>query len=203
VRTSNAGQCLFTGIVSPERAARVARELLSHEGFSGWGVRTLATGEARYNPMSYHDGSVWPHDNALIAAGMARYNMTDAALRIMEGMYAASLFIDLRRLPELFCGFPRRHGEGPTAYPVACSPQAWASASVFLMRQACLGVEVDAVRRQVRFTHSRLPDFIEELWISDLQVGDASLDLVLQRRTNDVGISVLHKHGAVEVVAIK
>ena len=203
VRTSNAGQCLFTGIVSPERAARVARELLSHEGFSGWGVRTLATGEARYNPMSYHDGSVWPHDNALIAAGMARYNMTDAALRIMEGMYAASLFIDLRRLPELFCGFPRRHGEGPTAYPVACSPQAWASASVFLMLQACLGVEVDAVRRQVRFTHSRLPDFIEELWISDLQVGDASLDLVLQRRTNDVGISVLHKRGAVEVVAIK
>ena len=203
VRTSNAGQCLYTGIVSRERASRVADGLLSHEGFSGWGVRTVATNESRYNPMSYHDGSVWPHDNAIIAAGMARYQMTDAALRILEGMYAASLFIDLRRLPELFCGFPRRHGEGPTAYPVACSPQAWASASVFLLLQACLGVEVDTLSQEVRFTHSRLPDFIEELWISDLQVGEASLDLVLQRRTNDVGISVLHKRGEVGVVAVK
>ncbi len=203
VRTSNAGQCLYSGIVSRERASRVADGLLSHEGFSGWGVRTVATNESRYNPMSYHDGSVWPHDNAIIAAGMARYQMTDAALRILEGMYAASLFIDLRRLPELFCGFPRRHGEGPTAYPVACSPQAWASASVFLLLQACLGVEVDTLSQEVRFTHSRLPDFIEELWISDLQVGEASLDLVLQRRTNDVGISVLHKRGEVGVVAVK
>jgi glycogen debranching enzyme len=203
VRTSNAGQCLYTGIVGEDRASRLADGLLSHEGFSGWGVRTVATTESRYNPMSYHNGSVWPHDNAIIAAGMARYEMTDAALRILEGMYAASLFIDLRRLPELFCGFARRHGEGPTAYPVACSPQAWASASVFLLLQACLGVEVDAVSQEVRFTHSRLPDFIEELWISDLQVGDASLDLVLQRRTNDVGISVLHKRGEVGVVAIK
>ncbi len=203
VRTSNAGQCLYTGIVNQDRALRLADGLLSHEGFSGWGVRTVATTESRYNPMSYHDGSVWPHDNAIIAAGMARYQMTDAALRILEGMYAASLFIDLRRLPELFCGFPRRHGEGPTAYPVACSPQAWASASVFLLLQACLGLEVDALSHEVRFTHSRLPDFIEELWISDLRVGDAALDLLLQRRTNDVGISVLHKRGEVGVVAVK
>ncbi len=203
VRTSNAGQCLFTGIVTPERAARVVAGLLTPEGFSGWGVRTVATTEQRYNPMSYHDGSVWPHDNAIIASGMARYGMIDAALRILEGMYAASLFIDLRRLPELFCGFSRSHGEGPTAYPVACSPQAWASASVFLLLQACLGVEVDVLGRQVRFTHARLPDFIEELWISDLRVGDASLDLAFQRRTNDVGISVLHKRGDVEVVAVK
>ncbi len=203
IRTSNPGHCLYTGIAAADRAARVAEGLLSAEGFSGWGVRTVATGEPRYNPMSYHDGSVWPHDNAIIAAGMARYNMTDAALRILEAMYAASLFIDLRRLPELFCGFPRRHGEGPTAYPVACSPQAWASASVFLLLQACLGVEVDAIARQVRFSNPRLPDFIEELWISNLQVGDATVDLALQRRTNDVGISVLHKQGDVEIVAVK
>lgn len=203
VRTSNPGHCLYTGIVDPARAERVARGLLSPDGFSGWGVRTVAAGESRYNPMSYHDGSVWPHDNAIIAAGMARYGMTDAALRILEAMYHASLFIDLQRLPELFCGFPRRGGEGPTAYPVACSPQAWASASVFLLLEACLGVEIDAPGREVRFSHARLPDFIEELWISGLRIGDASLDLVLQRRTDDVGITVLHKRGDVRVVAVK
>ncbi len=203
VRTSNAGHALFTAIASPDRAARVAEGLLTSNAFSGWGIRTVARGESRYNPMSYHDGSVWPHDNALIAAGMARYGLTDAALRILEAMFDASLFIDLRRLPELFCGFPRRPGEGPTAYPVACSPQAWAAGSVFLLLQACLGVEVDGLGGQVRFSHSRLPDFIEELWISDLKVGAGSIDLALQRRTNDVGISVLHKRGAVEVVSVK
>ena len=203
IRTSNPGHCLYTGIVEPQRAKRVAQGLLSPEGFSGWGVRTLAADLPRYNPMSYHDGSVWPHDNAIIAAGMARYGMTDAALRILEAMYAASLFIDLRRLPELFCGFPRRAGEGPTAYPVACSPQAWASGSVFLLLQACLGVDIDAPAGEVRFNRARLPDFVEELWISGLRVGDASLDLVVARRTDDVGITVLHKQGDVRVVAVK
>jgi glycogen debranching enzyme len=203
VLTSNPGHCLYTRIADLERGQRVIETLLSPRGFSGWGVRTVATGEARYNPMSYHDGSVWPHDNAIAAAGMARYGRTDGALRILESMFAASQMIDLRRLPELFCGFERRHGEGPTAYPVACSPQSWASASVLLMLQACLGLEIDAPEGQVRFTQPRLPDPVEELWISDLQVGDAKLDLVLQRRPGDVGISVLNKSGSVQVISIK
>src|SRR5205823_2033432 len=139
VRTSNAGHCLLTGIAAPERALRVARTLLSHDSFSGWGIRTVAAREARYNPMSYHNGSIWPHDNAPIAAGLARYGLKDEALRVMNAMFDASLFFDMHRLPELFCGFERRAGEGPTLYPVACAPQAWAAAAIFLLLQACLG----------------------------------------------------------------
>ena len=127
VRTSNAGHALLTGIAMPERAGAVVASLMDGASFSGWGVRTLATSEARYNPMSYHNGSVWPHDNALIAAGFARYGFSDEAARIFEGLFAASTYIDLRRLPELFCGFARQRTRGPTFYPVACSPQAWAA----------------------------------------------------------------------------
>jgi glycogen debranching enzyme len=203
VRTSNPGHCLYTQIAGLERGHRVVDALLSPDGFSGWGVRTVAVGEPRYNPMSYHDGSVWPHDNASAAAGMARYGKTDGAMRILESMFAASQFIDLRRLPELFCGFDRRHGEGPTAYPVACAPQSWASASVFLMLQACLGLEIDAPGGKVRCHQPRLPDMIGELWITNLEVGDAALDLVLQRHTDDVGISVLNKRGNVQVITVK
>ena len=136
VRASNAGQCLFTGIAAPQRARQVADQLLSETFFTGWGVRTVATSEARYNPMSYHNGSVWPHDTALIALGFSRYGLRDAAAQLLTGLFDASSFVDLGRLPELFCGFPRRPGEGPTRYPVACAPQTWASASVFLLLQA-------------------------------------------------------------------
>src|SRR5262249_25545987 len=151
VRTSNAGQCLFTGIASPDRAWRVARTLLSPESFSGWGVRTVAASEARYNPMAYHNGSVWPHDNALIAQGFARYGLGEKALQILTGLFEAGLYFDLQRMPELFCGFPRHPGEGPILYPVACAPQAWSAASVFLLLQACLGLGVNGPEAQVSF----------------------------------------------------
>src|SRR5262249_27503072 len=137
VRTSNAGQCLFTGIADPGRARRVAGTLLSPASFSGWGVRTVAASEARYNPMAYHNGSVWPHDNALIALGLARYGLAEEALAIWAGLFEAGLYFDLHRMPELFCGFPKDPGEGPVGYPVACSPQAWSAASVFLLFPAC------------------------------------------------------------------
>src|SRR5438874_4988278 len=114
IRTSNAGHCLFAGIANPERARRVAYTLTNERSFSGWGVRTVAEGEARYNPMSYHDGSVWPHDNALVAGGLALYGFKDYALKILMALFDASIFLDLHRLPELFCGFNRRPGEGPT-----------------------------------------------------------------------------------------
>ena len=178
VRTSNAGQCLFTGVVSPERAGHVARTLLAPESFSGWGVRTVASSEARYNPMSYHNGSVWPHDNALIAWGLDRYGLKDGAAEIAGGLLGASPFLDLHRMPELFCGFSRRPGEGPTLYPVACAPQAWSAAAVFLLVQSCLGLTANALERQVCFREPRLPPGVRELHIEGLRVGEASVDLL-------------------------
>src|SRR5262249_49371194 len=141
VRASNAGHCLLTGIASPEHAARTARTLLGDDFFTGWGVRTVAASEARYNPMSYHNGSVWPHDNALIACGLSRYGLREPVLAILSGLFEASHFLELQRMPELFCGFARRNGSGPTLYPVACAPQAWAAGAVYLLLQACLGLE--------------------------------------------------------------
>ena len=122
VRTSNPGHCLYTGIASADHAFCVAHSLLKKEFFSGWGIRTLASGEARYNPLSYHNGSIWPHDNALIAAGLARYGFKDMAGEVLSGLLAVSTFVDLNRLPELFCGLDRRAREGPTLYPGGMCP---------------------------------------------------------------------------------
>jgi glycogen debranching enzyme len=188
VVASNAGHCLFTGIANDEYARRVADTLLSPDCFSGWGVRTLGTREVRYNPMAYHNGSVWPHDNALVAAGLANYGLKEAANKIMTGLFDASVFFDLHRLPELFCGFPRREGEGPTHYPAACAPQAWAAASVFLLVQACLGLSIDASRSTVTFASPLLPPFLEEIHIKQLKVGQASLDLVIDRVFRGIGV---------------
>ncbi len=201
VRTSNAGHCLFAGIASQEHASRVAQTLMGEDFFSGWGIRTVAGSEVRYNPISYHNGSVWPHDNALIAAGMARYGMKDRALKILASLYDASLFVDLARLPELFCGFARRAGEGPTPYSVACAPQSWSAATVFLLLQACLGLSIDADNAQVRFSHPRLPEFLKEVKIQNLHVGKSSLDLLIEGRDQDVGVDVLRLDGDVDVSA--
>ena len=204
VRSSNPGHCLAAGIVRPDRAARVASALMAPDGFSGWGVRTIDARELRYNPMSYHNGSVWPHDNAIIAAGMDRYRFKDHTLRLLEGLYEACRFFDLNRMPELFCGFPRRSGQGPTLYPVACSPQAWSAAAVYLLLGSCLGVQVDAVRRQVRFDRPVLPEFLPQVRIRNLHVtADSMLDLVLLRHGRDVGVNVIRREGDIEVVAIK
>ncbi|HEY4310014.1 MAG TPA: amylo-alpha-1,6-glucosidase [Pirellulales bacterium] len=203
VRASNAGHALFSGIALPERAPLVAQTLLDDTSYSGWGIRTVSTVEKRYNPMAYHDGSIWPHDNALIAHGFARYGLQECALHVMRGLFDASTFFELRRTPELFCGFPRRRGEGPTLYPVACSPQSWAAGAVFFMLQSCLGLSIDAPRRQIRFTRPVLPDSLTCMTIKDLHVGDAVADLVLDRYAHDVGISVTRKDGDLEIVAIK
>jgi glycogen debranching enzyme len=203
VRTSNAGHCLFTGIASPERARRVARTLLGPESFSGWGVRTVATCESRYNPMSYHNGSVWPHDNAMIAQGLARYGQAEQALQIWTGLFEAALHFDLHRMPELFCGFPHDSGEGPVPYPVACAPQAWSAASVFLLLQACLGLEINGLEAQVRFTRPQLPASLGELRIHNLEVAGASVDLLLLRHDYDVGVNVLRRDGELQIVVVK
>jgi glycogen debranching enzyme len=188
IKASDAGHCLFTGIATVEYARRVAETLLSDGSFSGWGVRTLDMEEVRYNPMAYHNGSVWPHDNAIIAAGLARYGCNDGIHKIMSGLFDASLFFDLQRLPELFCGFGRRIGEGPTLYPVACSPQAWAAGSVFLLLQTCLGISIQANQSTVCLTSPSLPEFVAEVHIDNLAVGSGTVGLVMDRALRGIGV---------------
>jgi glycogen debranching enzyme len=202
VRTSNAGHCLFAGIAGQEPASAMARTLLADSSFSGWGIRTVADGEVRYNPMSYHNGSVWPHDNALIAYGLARYGFKDAVLKVFQGLFDASVPADFHRLPELFCGFPRRPGEGPTLYPVACSPQSWSSASIYLLLQACLGIEINGRDGTIQFTNPVLPAFLQEVRITNLKIGKGSIDLLLQYHDHDVGINVLRKTRDIRVLAV-
>jgi glycogen debranching enzyme len=139
----------------------------------------------------------------MIAAGFARYGLRDEALTVLSGLFDASYFMDLHRLPELFCGFPRRPGESPTRYPVACNPQSWSSAAVYLLLEAVLGLDIVASRRLVRFTRPRLPSFLEEVSIKNLRVGDATVDLHLERHTDDAGINVVRRTGEVEIVAVK
>ncbi|MDE1932301.1 MAG: amylo-alpha-1,6-glucosidase, partial [Alphaproteobacteria bacterium] len=181
VVSSNAGHALFAGIAEPSRARQVAASLLGRESFSGWGVRTLAASARRYNPMSYHNGSVWPHDNALVALGLARYGLKREALAIFDALFAAVQHMDLLRPPELFCGFARRHGVGPTRYPVACSPQAWASATPLALVEACLGLHCDSVRSEIRLENPILPRDIDELRLRRIRIGDGEVDLLLRR----------------------
>ena len=201
--SSNAGQCLFTGICAPERAARLSERLMAGDMFSGWGIRTVAAGQRRYNPMSYHNGSVWPHDNALAALGMSRSGFARHACRVLSALFDASQAMEIYRLPELFCGFHRRPGEGPTLYPVACSPQAWAAGAVFMLLQASIGMTVDGRMRQVRFAHGELPECLDWVQIDNLKVDDASVDLRIERHGHDLGVAVTARRGDVEVVVLK
>ena len=203
VRTTNPGQCLFTGIVRPDRARLVGASLLGPACFSGWGLRTVYEGEARYNPMSYHNGSVWPQDTALAAWGLARYGMGDLALRVWDGMFAAGTSFDLHRMPELFCGFTRSTAEGPIPYPVACAPQAWSAASVFMLLQACLGIDVTGPDATVSLTDPRLPAAIDRLTIENLVVGRGTVDLLLVRHGEDVGVNVTRRVGEVRTIVVK
>jgi glycogen debranching enzyme len=200
VRASNAGHALLGGLASPERALAVADTLMAPGFFSGWGIRTLAEGEARYNPASYHNGSIWPHDNGLIALGFAHYGLKQHLLRLMTGLFDAVQYIELRRLPELFCGFARRPGMAPTAYPVACSPQAWSAAALFAVLGGALGVSFAPHERQIRFRRPTLPLWLDELKISNLRLCESSVDLVLRRSHDDVGLTVVRRDGPVEIV---
>lgn len=200
VRTSNPGHCLYSGIATPEHATRIARALLAPDFFSGWGVRTVAVSESRYNPVSYHNGSVWPHDNALIALGISNYGFRDLAARILSGFMDVSAHVDLHRLPELLCGLERPSGEGPTLYPVACAPQAWAAGAVFMLLEACLGLSIDAPSKRLILERSYLPPVISQLWIRRLEVGSASIDLYFERKDNTVRVEIMEKRGEVEVL---
>jgi glycogen debranching enzyme len=199
VRTSNSGQVLFTGIAQPDHAAIVAGTLLAPDLFSGWGIRTVSRREIRYNPMSYHNGSVWPHDNALISLGLARAGAKDAVNEIFHGLFDAATYMDLHRLPELFCGFQRPRNRGPTRYPVACTPQAWASAAPFCLLQAALGIEVDPVAQELRLRDPSLPKFLNEVMLRDLHIGDGSVDILVRRDGGGVSVSVLRTRGPIQV----
>ena len=202
VRSSNAGQVLFTGIARPQRARAVVDSIMRTQFFSGWGIRTIANSESRYNPMSYHNGSVWPHDNALIALGMARYGLKSPIERVFKGLFDAATYMDLRRLPELFCGFQRARGRGPTLYPVACSPQAWASATPFTLIEASLGLEFDPAANQIYLRNPRLPSFLEQLVLRNLQLREASVDIKLRRHPNGVSVEILRQEGDVQVSVV-
>ena len=180
IRTSNAGHLLFVGLPSQERAARVAERLMSGPMYSGWGVRTLANDEVGFNPMSYHNGSVWPHDTAICAAGLARYGHKEAVTKLTSGIFEAALQFRLR-LPELFCGFARSPGDTPVPYPVACMPQAWSAGAPFMLVQACLGLSVDGWKGRVIVDRPTLPIGIDSLTVRRLRVGESEVDVLFQR----------------------
>ena len=203
VRSSNAGHALFTGIASADRAKRVAATLLSKQGFSGWGIRTLAQGEARFNPMSYHNGSIWPHDNAAIAIGFARYNLKHEAARVFVGLFDAAKQQEMRRLPELFCGFVRRPGREPTPYPVACSPQAWAASSVFGVLGACLGLEQAHAEDEFRVRNPIMPTFLDEIVLRNVRLGSSQADFRMHRYGDDVSTNVLDRKGTAKILVVK
>jgi glycogen debranching enzyme len=202
VRTSNAGHLLFCGMIQRERARLVTDGLMRPQFFSGWGIRTVASGEARYNPMSYHNGSVWPHDNSMIALGFSHYGFKHATDRVFRGMFDAASYMELSRLPELFCGFRRAPSQGPTLYPVACAPQAWASATPFALLDASLGLEFDPASNEIRLRNPGLPAFLDEVIVRNLRLGSSSVDLRFHRHGDEVSVRVLHSQGQIRVSAV-
>lgn len=202
VAASSAGHCLFATIATPARAAAVCDRLMREDMFNGWGVRTIGAGERRYNPLSYHNGSVWPHDNALIACGLSAYGHKEAAAKITSGLYECALYMELHRLPELFCGFDKRPDKGPTLYPVACSPQSWAAVSSFLLVAACLGISIDAVGNRVVFRNPILPEPVKRVSIRNLRVGNSELDLSVRRYSAGTTVRVERRDGDIEVLSI-
>jgi len=202
VRTimSNPGHGLYCGIVDEDKATPLAKRLLAPDMFSGWGIRTLSKAAAAYNPMSYHNGSVWPHDNALIAAGLKRYGFARSTNRVATAIFDAAIQADYLRLPELFCGFTRRTPNRPVSYPVACSPQAWAAGSPFLMLQAMLGLSAQAHLNLVTVNKPHLPTWLNTVEVRNLSVGDSRISLVFRREGEITSFSLLSREGRIRVV---
>jgi glycogen debranching enzyme len=200
VISSNPGHCLWSGIVSPSRAEAVARRLLADDMFTGWGIRTLSSRERLYNPMSYHNGSVWPHDTTLAAVGMARYGLVEPFMTLATALFQAVYHVDGARLPELFCGFPRAFDHGPTRYPVACSPQAWAAGVVFHLVSGMLGFEADAAENRLTLHRPSLPAWLGWLEIRGLRLAKSRLDLRITRGREGAAVELLARAGDAEIV---
>jgi glycogen debranching enzyme len=199
VMSSNGAHCLATGLLDGDLATMLAERLLADDMFSGWGVRTLSSREHRYNPMSYHNGSVWPHDNAIAARGLATANRTDGAVKIMTGLFNAAAGLNNESLPELFCGFSREPSLGPVPYPVACHPQAWSAASVFLLMQSILGIEVRGFEHRIVMRSPMIPEWLDWIRFDDLRLGTSSISFVARRGRRGASIEVLEKHGPATV----
>ena len=202
VISSNAGHCLFSGIATPERAHLIAQNLLNENMFSGWGIRTIAASEARYNPMSYHNGSIWPHDNALIAYGFSRYNLMDESAKVLKAAFDTAIQADGYRLPELFCGFDRIKGQGPTSYPVACAPQAWSVGALFMLLQACLGLRIRAAENTITFCQPVLPTFLKEITISNLRIENKQVILQIRRSKEGIDVNLLSPDNDVKIEVV-
>ncbi len=199
VMASNAAHCLATGLLDHDQSIILAARLMADDMFSGWGVRTLSTNARRYNPMSYHNGSVWPHDNAIAALGLSRIPGRDGARRIMRGMFDAALELHAGSLPELFCGFTREARLGPVPYPVACHPQAWAAASVMMMLQAILGLHIDGFDGRLVIDSPVLPDGIGALSIDGMRVGTGSASFIVRGSSKGATVEITDKHGPVRI----
>ena len=197
--TSNPGHCLYCGIVDGEKARRVAERLMAEDMFSGWGVRTLSTTSPAYNPVSYHNGSVWPHDNAIIAAGLKRYGVTDGAEKIVSALFDAAGLSHDARLPELLCGFDRREDNPYVPFPVACRPQAWAAAAPFMILQALLGISARAHEGLLTINQPELPEWLGSIEIRNIRVGKASVSLGFTRSQGITSVSLLERSGDARV----
>jgi glycogen debranching enzyme len=200
VVSSNAGQALWTGIAEPDKARRTAHRLMAEDVFGGWGIRTLASTESRYNPIGYHLGTVWPHDNSIIAAGFRRYGYDDHVKKIFKSITHAALTFDNYRLPELYAGFPRKRFGVPVHYPVACHPQAWAAGSIPFLLHTLLGISAEAFDRQLRVVRPMLPEVAHHVIVRGLRVGDASADLRFQRTSHGVAVDVLKVDGDLSIL---
>ena len=199
VMASNAAHCLATGLLNREQAEALAQRLMSEDMFIGWGVRTLSSSEQRYNPMSYHNGSVWPHDNALVAARLARFKRPQGAIRILDGLLQTAGHFKTGSLPELFCGFPRDERLGPVPYPVACHTQAWSAAAISMIVQVILGIEVIDFERKLVIDSPAMPDWLDWLKIEKLKVGDGEVSLMVRRTSEGTSIGIIERRGNVTV----
>ncbi|MGQ0679018.1 MAG: amylo-alpha-1,6-glucosidase [Actinomycetota bacterium] len=197
--TSNPAHCLYCGIVGDRRAQQVGERLMAPDMFSGWGIRTLSKESPAYNPMGYHLGSVWPHDNVIAAAGLKRYGMVEATERIATALFDAAVQARDTRLDELYCGFDRRRGLGPVAYPVACRPQAWAAAVPIMLVQSFLGISADAPSNVLTINKPSLPAWLDRVQLDNLRVGNSRLGLAFNRVQGHTAFALTSREGDILV----
>lgn len=199
VMASNAAHCLATGLLATDQAEALSERLLKEEMFTGWGLRTLSARERQYNPMSYHNGSVWPHDNAIAAWGLSCFKQREALGRLMDGFLDAAVHLNTGSLPELFCGFPRNERLGPVPYPVACHPQAWSAASVFMLVQAMLGLQVLGFEQRLVIDSPAMPARLDWIKIEDLKVGAGTISFIVHRTPAGAAVEMIEEQGEVSV----
>lgn len=200
--TSNPGHCLYSGIVSQDKSKAIVKKLLSDEMFNGWGIRTMGKNELGYNPTSYHNGSVWPHDNSIIINGLTRYNYHREAVKVINGLIKASQYFKYNRLPELFCGFSHKKTQRPLEHPVACSPQAWACGSIYLIIQSLLGINPDVTNNRICLKPI-LPDEINKVEVKNLKIGDNRADFMLIKEGNRIKLSEVKTEGNTKLILLK